>query len=41
LCAGFPRVVLFCFDAFSSREPVPIPHQVQDRAPLEKRSFCF
>ena len=27
-----------CFDAFSSREPVPIPDQVQDRLSLENAS---
>jgi hypothetical protein len=28
-------LLAFCFDAFSSREPVPIPDQVRDRLSLE------
>src|SRR6516225_5460415 len=29
------EALAFCFDAFSSREPVPIPDQVRDRLSLE------
>jgi hypothetical protein len=28
-------LLAFCFDAFSLREPVPIPDQVRDRLSLE------
>jgi hypothetical protein len=30
-----PRIEALYFDAFSSREPVSIPHQVRDRLSLE------
>jgi hypothetical protein len=38
---GTTRLVAFCFDVFSSREPVSVPDQVRDKLSLESTIFLF